>query len=85
MRERVLREHAICVLKHNGVDVSEMIEKGRVKHIMSKGEVAEAHFLPDYVPRHLLGRFAVKFGFSMGDFWEDDLIAQMQAPQPRVQ
>jgi hypothetical protein len=82
MRERVLRETVIAVLRHNHVDVAESGDKERPRHILSKGTVVEAQFLPEYVPRHLLGRFAVKFGFSMGDFWEDDLLAILEQSPP---
>jgi hypothetical protein len=85
MRDRLPRDRVIAVLKHHGVDISEKTENGRTSHTCSKGDVVEVHFLPDDVPRHLLGRFAVKFGFAMGEFWDDDLLTSLDQPQPRVQ
>jgi hypothetical protein len=84
MRERVARETVIKVLQHEGVEVTETTENGRVKHILSKGDIVEAHFLPEVVPRHLLGRFAVKFGFSMGAFWQPDLLDEIAGSQNSV-
>ena len=72
-RSHVPIDAVIGVLRLNSVDVSQRVDnKGRAVHVLVKGQVVETHYLPDDVPRHLLGRFAIKFDFGMGDFWNQD-------------
>ena len=61
----VSRDHVLRVLRLHDVTVScdDSI------YILSKGDIIDAQALPERVSRHLLGRFAGKFGFSMGAFF----------------
>ena len=64
----VHRDDVLCVLRLHDVEVAVDANDASV-YILVKGEVADAQALPEQVTRHLLGRFASKFGFSMGDFF----------------
>jgi hypothetical protein len=82
-RKGVSRERVVGILELNGVDVSETLEAdGRIRYTLAKDDIVEAQYLPGMVPRHMLGRFAHKFGFNMGDFWEPDLISKIDEASP---
>ena len=61
----VPRDQVLRVLRLHGVDVT---CRGSM-YTLAKGDVVDAQALPEQVTRHLLGRFASKFDFSMGDFF----------------
>ena len=61
----VPRDQVVRVLRLHGVDVTCRDSM----YTLAKGDVVDAQALPQQVTRHLLGRFASKFDFSMGDFF----------------
>ena len=63
------RDVVLRVLKMNGVSVTLVVHDGMDLYIMRKSEVLEAQPLRDRVGRHILGRLANKFDFSMGEFF----------------
>ena len=61
----VPRDQVLRVLRVHDVDVTCRDSM----YTLAKGDVVDAQALPEQVTRHLLGRFASKFDFSMGDFF----------------
>lgn len=61
----VPRDQVLRVLRLHGGDVTCRDSM----YTLAKGDVVDAQALPEQVTRHLLGRFASKFDFSMGDFF----------------
>lgn len=77
----VPRETVLAVLKSSGVSVEEGIsDDDPPRHVVtiSKGSVAEVHFLPDMVPRRMVIRFAHKLGVSAHYFWNPEKIPEGQ-------
>ena len=78
------RDHVLSVLRLHDVEVVVGIDDASV-YTFVKGEVADAQALPEQVTRHLLGRFASKFGFSMGDFFAPRQMNDQQGTPPAEQ
>ena len=63
------RENVLNLLRLHDVSVDgPLLECGL--YDLRKDEIVESHALPEQVPRHLIGRFAAKFGIPMGRFFD---------------
>ena len=77
----VPRDHVLGVLRLHGVDIT---VDGSI-YILVYGDMVEAQALPEQVTRHLLGRFASKFGFSMADFFAPRHVSDPPGNPPAEQ
>jgi hypothetical protein len=82
--QSVHRDHVLSVLRLHDVEVIVNADDTSV-YVLVKGDVADAQALPEQVTRHLLGRFANKFGFSMGDFFAPGHMSDQQGNPPAEQ
>ena len=65
----VRREDVELVLRAHGVELSHSEEEEGTVTILAKGEVVEAHQIPEFVGRRLLQRFQWKFGIPIHHFY----------------